>query len=169
MGPWDATEPPALKAAELAAGLEATWGMTVHALARWSPADLGHVFSPPSVLSEAEQRAFGELTSQWIIWHVREHEIHDGGELSLALGALGLAGFYGEVKYISTTFRCSAHPPVGRASSVVDRLSIASLRGFDSLSKSPILGLGPRRHSAVRLMPQASILPMSPQAFRLDE
>lgn len=119
--------------------------MTARALARWSSADRGHVFSPPSVLSEAAQRAFGELTSQWIIWHVLEHEIHYGGELSLALG---LAGFYGEVKYISTTFRRSAHPPVGRASSVVDRLSIASLRGFDSLSKSPILDLGPRRHSA---------------------
>ncbi len=30
-----------------------------------------------------------------IAWHVLEHEIHHGGELSLALGGLGLPGVYG--------------------------------------------------------------------------
>jgi uncharacterized damage-inducible protein DinB len=30
-----------------------------------------------------------------MIWHVLEHEMHHGGELSLALGGLGLEGVYG--------------------------------------------------------------------------
>jgi uncharacterized damage-inducible protein DinB len=46
-------------------------------------------------LSEEEQRIFGERTRQWMIWHVLEHEIHHGGELSLALGNYALPGIYG--------------------------------------------------------------------------
>ena len=42
-----------------------------------------------------ERSVFGERTLQWIVWHVHEHEIHHGGELSLALGGLGLPGIYG--------------------------------------------------------------------------
>lgn len=89
--PGDVVEPAPHKAAELVAALEATWGMIDDALACWTPADLEHRFSPPTVLSEAEQRYWGELTRQWIIWRVLEHEIHHGGELSLALGGYGLA------------------------------------------------------------------------------
>ena len=95
--PGDGVQPPTVGAADLAAALEATWGMIAGALGRWTAADLGHVFSPPTVLSEAEQHAFGELTRQWIIWHVLEHEIHHGGELSLALGTYGLVGIYDSV------------------------------------------------------------------------
>ena len=95
---WDAgagMEAPLHEADELVGALEATWSMISGALARWTAADLGHVFSPPAALSEAERIAFGELTRQWIIWHVLEHEIHHGGELSVALGGYGLAGIYG--------------------------------------------------------------------------
>jgi uncharacterized damage-inducible protein DinB len=95
---WDPgvePETPALEAAELVAALESTWSMIADALACWTVADLQHVFYPPVALSEAERNAFGELTRQWIIWHVLEHEIHHGGELSLALGGYGLMGIYG--------------------------------------------------------------------------
>ena len=92
---WDEEEQPTLDAAELVAGLEATWRMIAEALARWTPADLGHVFPPPASLTEEDRSWFGELTLQWIVWHVLEHEIHHGGELSLALGGYGLAGIYG--------------------------------------------------------------------------
>jgi len=84
-----------LNASELVAGLEATWRMIEESLVRWTPDDLGQVFSPPSTMSEEEQRIFGELTRQWIIWHVLEHEIFHGGELSLALGMYGLETLYG--------------------------------------------------------------------------
>jgi uncharacterized damage-inducible protein DinB len=38
-----------------------------------------------------------ERTVQWILWHVHEHEIHHGGELSLALGGLGVQGVYDDM------------------------------------------------------------------------
>jgi len=93
--PADKEEQLALESAELVAGLEATWHMIADALYRWTPADLGHIFPSPSSLSEEEKRIFGERTRQWIIWHVLEHEIHHGGELSLALGNYDLPGIYG--------------------------------------------------------------------------
>lgn len=99
---WDpadnARQPaPVLTSAELVAGLESTWHMIADALAHWTAADLEHLFPGPSVLSEEERSIFGECSRQWIIWHVIEHEIHHGGELSLALGNYDLAGIYGNV------------------------------------------------------------------------
>jgi uncharacterized damage-inducible protein DinB len=91
---WDGDESPARAAAELVDGLEATWQMVQDALARWTPADLGQIIPVPSSLSEAEQRIFTSYTRQWIIWHVLEHEIFHGGELSLALGEHGLPTIY---------------------------------------------------------------------------
>jgi len=93
--PQDKEEQFTLEATELVVGLESTWKMIHDALAHWTPADLEHLFSPPVSMSEEEQRTFGNLTRKWIIWHVLEHEIHHGGELSLALGTYGLAGIYG--------------------------------------------------------------------------
>jgi uncharacterized damage-inducible protein DinB len=95
--PADPAEPPALEAGELVAGLAATWQMIREALARWTAADLGRVFLPPAALSVEDRSAFGDLTLEWIVWHVLEHEIHHGGELSLALGGHGLVGAYGGI------------------------------------------------------------------------
>ena len=95
--PQDKVEIAPLKADALVAGLESTWQMIADALTRWTAADLDSVFSPPAVMSEAEQKMFGNLTRKWIIWHVLEHEIHHGGELSLALGSHGLVGMYGGI------------------------------------------------------------------------
>ena len=93
--PTDAEAAPPLTAAELVVGLEATWQMIADALARWTAADLEHVFPIPASLSEEERERFRPFTRGWIIWHVLEHEIHHGGELSLALGGYGLEGIYG--------------------------------------------------------------------------
>jgi uncharacterized damage-inducible protein DinB len=69
--------------------------MISDALTRWTAADLAQTFSPPAAMSEEERRQTSDRTRQWIIWHVLEHEIHHGGELSLALGGYGLSGVYG--------------------------------------------------------------------------
>lgn len=82
-------------AAELVVGLKATWRMIAEALACWTAADLAQVFSPPADLEEELRARFSPTSRQWIIWHVLEHEIHHGGELSLALGSYGLTGIYG--------------------------------------------------------------------------
>ena len=93
--PGDSEEPPTLNAAALVEGLDSTWEMVADALASWTPADLAEVFPAPSALSEREQEFFGSNSRQWIIWHVFEHEIHHGGEISLVLGNMGLPGIYG--------------------------------------------------------------------------
>jgi uncharacterized damage-inducible protein DinB len=82
-------------AAELVAGLEATWTMIESALARWTVADLDHVFEPPAGLTERERAIFGPSTRQEIIFHVLRHDIHHGGELAVGLGGHGLASIWG--------------------------------------------------------------------------
>jgi uncharacterized damage-inducible protein DinB len=77
-------------AAELVAGLEATWGMIESALNRWTIADLGHVFDPPASLTEAERQIFGPSTRQEIIFHVLRHDFHHGGELAVGMGGYDL-------------------------------------------------------------------------------
>ena len=97
--PWDpsgATDPPKIGGADLVDGLAATWAMVERALAGWTPADLADTIPVPSTLSPEEQEIFGDASRGWIIWHVLEHEIHHGGEVSLVLGVNGLPGVYGE-------------------------------------------------------------------------
>jgi uncharacterized damage-inducible protein DinB len=84
-----------IDASELVAALKSSWVMIAEALARWTPADLAQVIHPPAALSEEEQEAFGDAPRGWIIWHVLEHEIHHGGEISLVLGQHNLPGIYG--------------------------------------------------------------------------
>jgi uncharacterized damage-inducible protein DinB len=91
---WDDDEQSMHQAAELVARLEATWHMVADALASWTPADLGHLFPTPTFVREEERKDFPPRTRRWIVWHVLEHEIHHGGELSLALGEYGLQGIY---------------------------------------------------------------------------
>jgi uncharacterized damage-inducible protein DinB len=55
------------------------------ALMRWTPADLDYIFERTH---HGEEERF---TRQWIIWHVIEHDLHHGGEISLMLGMHNLA------------------------------------------------------------------------------
>lgn len=81
---WDDEGAPARTAAELVAGLEVTWNLVQSCLSRWTPADLEQVFvRPGGDPSRARSR-------QWIIWHIVEHDIHHGGEISYSLGANNL-------------------------------------------------------------------------------
>ena len=78
---WDDDDAPARTASELVRGLEATWHMIDDALHRWTPTDLEQRF----------QRRETTVSRQWIIWHIIEHDLHHGGELSYTLGIHGLA------------------------------------------------------------------------------
>lgn len=95
--PADEVEQSPLAATEIVAGLEATWAMIHDSLTRWTPSDLDEVFQPPAALREEERDLFPPRTRQWTIWHVLEHEIHHGGELTLGLGMQGLPGIYGNM------------------------------------------------------------------------
>lgn len=82
---WDADAAAPRSAADLIRGLEATWAMIQGCLDRWTPDDLAAPFT--------RERPRGPVTRtrQWIIWHVIEHDLHHGGEISLTLGNHGLA------------------------------------------------------------------------------
>ena len=99
MARWLSSDESAVpEAAELAAMFEETWRVISSALDRWTSADLEQLILPPASHQEW-LRSRGEEeepphTQQWIVWHVMEHEIHHGGELSLALGTYGVDSFY---------------------------------------------------------------------------
>jgi uncharacterized damage-inducible protein DinB len=91
-------EPAAYGPAELVAIFERTWHVMADAMSRWTSADLAQLFPPPAAhqawLQDQGLEEEPPHTRQWIVWHVLEHEIHHGGELSLALGTYGLDDFY---------------------------------------------------------------------------
>lgn len=85
LDPWDADGAPSRTADELIHGLNRTWAMIADCLDRWTPAMLDDEFT--------RERSRGPVTRtrQWVLWHVLEHDIHHGGEISLTLGNHGLA------------------------------------------------------------------------------
>ena len=82
---WDRRGARARSAAELVSGLERTWDGMHTAIARWTPEQWAETF--PGESGEPES-----ITRQWVIWHLIEHDLHHGGEISLTLGAHGLKG-----------------------------------------------------------------------------
>jgi uncharacterized damage-inducible protein DinB len=113
LGVCEADVDPCHTAAELVAGLEKTWQMIEEMLARLTPTDLFEVFPP---LDQAERVRHAKLVEpalqpyaqmwleraalsgevrpavslQWMIWHVLEHDIHHGSEISTILGVHSL-------------------------------------------------------------------------------
>jgi uncharacterized damage-inducible protein DinB len=80
---WDAVaralDAPAPSGAELAQGLNRSWQFMADCLARWSPAEMQQTFSD-------EGDGSTEVSRAWVVWHVLEHDLHHGGEVSLTLG-----------------------------------------------------------------------------------
>jgi uncharacterized damage-inducible protein DinB len=56
------------------------------ALDQWTPEDLQKEFTRPWRGQDIT------LTRQWIVWHLIEHDLHHGGELSYTLGMNGIPG-----------------------------------------------------------------------------
>jgi uncharacterized damage-inducible protein DinB len=69
---------------ELVAGLAATWQVMWQTLANYTLADLR-----AEITRERGGRT-RTFTRGWVIWHVMEHDLHHGGEISLTLGMYGL-------------------------------------------------------------------------------
>jgi uncharacterized damage-inducible protein DinB len=81
-GKWDRNGMPVRSATEIVNGLEATWDVMQEAINRWTPADWQKTF--PS------DPGYPDDTRPWIIWHLIEHDLHHGGEISLTLGSHNL-------------------------------------------------------------------------------
>ncbi len=90
LGQWDRRTMPDLSASELVSGLQHSWQVLSDALRHWTLADLDYGYPNPNDAREpGEPEVF---TRRWVIWHLIEHDIHHGGEISLILGMHGLAG-----------------------------------------------------------------------------
>src|SRR5260221_7346155 len=76
--PWEEPDGPARSAAELVRGLDRSWQMMTACLTRWSPADMAETV-PDDWDGQQVQ-----LSRAWIVWHVLEHDLHHGGEVSRA-------------------------------------------------------------------------------------
>ena len=77
---WDRGGGPVRTAAEINTGLEFTLNYIHTAITRWTAADWqgtipGDGSHEPTVISRP-----------WVIWHLIEHDLHHGGEISLTLG-----------------------------------------------------------------------------------
>lgn len=84
MTAWDERDATPRTAAELVQGLDATWAMMADRLARWTDEEMRQTF---------EDDWDGEivhLSRAWIVYHVMEHDLHHGGEVSLTLGMHGV-------------------------------------------------------------------------------
>jgi uncharacterized damage-inducible protein DinB len=81
---WGQRDSPARSAAELARGLDETWAFIEARLQRWTPADCAMTFP-----DEMDGQVV-EVSRSWVIYHVLEHDLHHGGEVSLILGMHGL-------------------------------------------------------------------------------
>ncbi|MEO8012159.1 MAG: DinB family protein [Dokdonella sp.] len=81
---WGQRESPARSATELMRGLDATWAFIEARLQRWTPDDCARTFP-----DEWDGQVW-EVSRSWVIYHVMEHDLHHGGEVSLILGMNGL-------------------------------------------------------------------------------
>lgn len=81
---WGQRDSPSRRAAELVRGLDETWAFIESRLQRWSPEERAMNFP-----DEWEGQTY-EVSRSWVIYHVLEHDLHHGGEVSLILGMNGL-------------------------------------------------------------------------------
>jgi uncharacterized damage-inducible protein DinB len=88
LGLWDDSDQPERSAAELIDGLRRTGEVIAAGLERWTAGDLETSF-PNTNREPGEPEAYSR---QWVMWHLIEHDLHHGGEISLVLGMHGLAG-----------------------------------------------------------------------------
>jgi len=75
-----------LGAGDLVRALHETWALLEGTITAWGDAELDVEFG------EAARPARRPRSRRWIVWHVLEHDLFHGGELSQALGMHGVPG-----------------------------------------------------------------------------
>jgi uncharacterized damage-inducible protein DinB len=81
---WDRRGAKDRTAEELVKGLESTWKGMHEAIASWTADDWKKSW-PREYDGEPKV-----IMRQWVIWHLIEHDLHHGGEISITLGAHGV-------------------------------------------------------------------------------
>lgn len=79
---WEDEEDHPRGVQELLDGLQRTWTIVDDCLRRWTADELNATVVRPE---RTHHRG-------WVVWHVMEHDIHHGGEISQILGSNGLPG-----------------------------------------------------------------------------
>ncbi len=79
---WEDDEDHHRSAEELVDGLRRSWTMVDDCLRRWTAEELDTL-----VVRTSRTHHRG-----WVVWHVMEHDLHHGGEISQILGSNGLSG-----------------------------------------------------------------------------
>ncbi|HET9671499.1 MAG TPA: DinB family protein [Actinomycetota bacterium] len=82
---WEDDEDHPRSAAELTDAFERTWTMLDEAVRRWTAEDLEEPFT--RIRWNGEVQTF---TRAWVVWHLIEHDLHHGGEISQILGTNGI-------------------------------------------------------------------------------
>lgn len=85
-GNWDRRGAKERSADEIVSGLEGTWSGMQEAITSWTAEDW-KVTWPGEGAGEPEV-----ITRRWVIWHLIEHDLHHGGEISITLGSHGVPG-----------------------------------------------------------------------------
>jgi uncharacterized damage-inducible protein DinB len=81
---WEDDETHPRGAEELVDAFGRTWALIDDCLRRWTPDDLAVEFS------RSRPSGIQTRTRAWGIWHLMEHDLHHGGEISLILGSHGV-------------------------------------------------------------------------------
>lgn len=76
---WDRRGGPVRTAAEIVQGLQFTLDYIHTTIAGWTPTEWQEITPGEGLLEVGDTR-------QWVIWHLIEHDLHHGGEISLTLG-----------------------------------------------------------------------------------
>ncbi len=88
LGRWDGENMPERTAQELIEALRSSWAVLRDALASWTPSDLAVIVHDV----DPDPGDPDSFTRQWVIWHLIEHDLHHGGEITQTLGTFGLSG-----------------------------------------------------------------------------
>ena len=77
---WDRRGGPVRTTAEIITGLQFTLDYVHTTINHWTPSDWQATVPGEGLYDPAVD------TRQWVIWHLIEHDLHHGGEISLTLG-----------------------------------------------------------------------------------
>ena len=83
---WGQRQSSSRSAAELASGLDETWAFIETRLKRWTPEDCAQTFP------DENDGEIWQVSRSWVIYHVMEHDLHHGGEISMILSMHGVKG-----------------------------------------------------------------------------
>jgi uncharacterized damage-inducible protein DinB len=83
---WEDDERHPRTATELVEAFDRTWSLIDGCVRRWTAKDLAVEF--PRSRRSGEVRT---VTRGWVVWHLIEHDLHHGGEISQILGSNGIA------------------------------------------------------------------------------